>query len=130
MGKTRKDGRPSRTKSQWADLHFPVGRILRYLKKRRDAKWVGPGAGVYIAALCDYLAAELLELAGNSAKDNKRKRIIPRDIGLAVWNDPELDLFFKNITIAQSGRLQNIHSALRPPNTDTNGLQLKTNEEV
>ena len=88
------------------------------------------GAGVYIAAACEYLAAELLELAGNSAKDNKRKRIIPRDIGLAVWNDPELDLFFKNITIAQSGRLQNIHSALRPPNTDTNGLRLKTNEKV
>ena len=104
--------------------------MLRYLKQGRYAKRTGVGAGVYIAAACEYLAEELLELAGNSARDNKRKRLIPRDIGLAVWNDPELDLFFKNITIAQSGRLQYIHPALRPPNTDTNGLRLKTNEEV
>ena len=60
MGKARKDGRPSRTKSQRAGLTFPVGRMLRYLKKGRYAKRTGVGAGVYIAAVCEYLAAEIL----------------------------------------------------------------------
>ncbi len=63
-----------------AGLQFPVGRIARYLKRGRYASRVGAGAPVYAAAVLEYLAAEVLELAGNAAKDNKRSRIIPRHI--------------------------------------------------
>ena len=37
---------------------------------------MGSGAGIYLAAVIEYLAAEILKLAGNAARDNK-KRIIP-----------------------------------------------------
>jgi histone H2A len=60
------------------------------------------------------LIAEIVELAGNAAADNKKKRIIPRHLQLAVRNDEELNKLFKNVTIAQGGVLPNIHQNLLP----------------
>merc|ERR1739845_259940 len=53
------------TKAARAGLQFPVGRIARFMKQGRHAERVGAGAPVYLAAVLEYLAAEVLELAGN-----------------------------------------------------------------
>ena len=104
----------SQTRSSRAGLQFPVGRIARYMRKGGYATRVGAGAPVYMASVLEYLTAELLELAGNAAKDNKKHRIVPRHIMLAIKNDDELGHLLKNVTITSSGVLPNINSALLP----------------
>ncbi|XP_035416563.1 core histone macro-H2A.1 isoform X6 [Gavia stellata] len=79
------------SRSAKAGVIFPVGRMLRYIKKGHPKYRIGVGAPVYMAAVLEYLTAEILELAGNAARDNKKGRVTPRHILLAVANDEELN---------------------------------------
>lgn len=97
-----------------AGLHFPVGRIDRFLREGKYAERVSIVSSVYLAAVMEYLNAEILELAGNAAIQNKRKRISPRHIMLAIKNDEELSKLLKGVTIAGGGVLPQIHYALLP----------------
>jgi histone H2A len=108
----RGDKKQSTSSSSKAGLQFPVGRIGRYLRQGKYATRMGAGAPVYLAAVLEYLCAEILELAGNAARDNKKTRIIPRHITLAVKNDEELNKLLSGVTIASGGVLPNIHSVL------------------
>jgi histone H2A len=113
-GKGGRGDKKSTTSSAKAGLQFPVGRIGRYLRQGKYATRMGAGAPVYLAAVLEYLTAEILELAGNAARDNKKSRIVPRHITLAVKNDEELNKLLGGVTIASGGVLPNIHAVLLP----------------
>ncbi|XP_078060348.1 histone H2AX-like [Mustelus asterias] len=108
----------AKSRSSRAGLQFPVGRVHRHLRKGNYAERVGAGAPVYLAAVLEYLTAEILELAGNAARDNKKTRIIPRHLQLAVRNDEELNKLLGGVTIAQGGVLPNIQAVLLPKKTE------------
>lgn len=103
-----------KSKSYRAGLQFPVSRFQRYLRKGRYAPRIGVGSAVYMAAVLEYLVAEILELSGNAARDNRKKTIKPRHVQLAIRNDVELNVLLKHVTISQGGVMPNIHPVLIP----------------
>ncbi|CAA7270191.1 unnamed protein product [Cyclocybe aegerita] len=107
----------SQSRSSKAGLQFPVGRVHRLLKRGNYAQRVGAGAPVYLAAVLEYLAAEILELAGNAARDNKKHRIVPRHLQLAIRNDEELGKLLGDVVISQGGVVPHIAPELLPTKT-------------
>ncbi|PAV74944.1 hypothetical protein WR25_26973 [Diploscapter pachys] len=119
-GRTGKSGKvrsKGKSRSSRAGLQFPVGRIHRKLRKGNYAQRIGGGTAVYLAAALEYLAAEVLELAGNAARDNKKTRINPRHLQLAIRNDEELNKLLSGVTLSEGGVLPNIHAGLLPKKT-------------
>jgi len=98
--------------SKRAGTIFPVSRIRRYLRGCTHHLRIGMGAPIYQAAVMEYLAAEILELAGNAARDNKKARITPRHILLAIANDEELNKLLRNVTIPAGGVIPHIQPEL------------------
>ncbi|CAB4273709.1 unnamed protein product [Prunus armeniaca] len=60
------------------------------------------------------LSCLILELERNAACDNKKTRISPRHVLLAVKNDEELEKLLKGVTIASGGVLPQINLILLP----------------
>ena len=118
-GKGKKSQSQSKPKSKSfrAGLQFPVGRVHRLLRNGNYSERVGAGASVYLATVLEYLSAEVMVLAGNAARDNKKTRIISRHLQLAIRNDEELNKLFGGVTIAQGGVLPNIQAVLLPKKT-------------
>eukprot|EP00092_Neocalanus_flemingeri_P018451 GFUD01019970.1.p1 GENE.GFUD01019970.1~~GFUD01019970.1.p1 ORF type:complete len:434 (+),score=138.56 GFUD01019970.1:115-1416(+) len=97
----------NKSRSRRAGLLFPVGRIHRNCRK---GPWInsriGSGAPVYLAAVMEYLAAEVLEQAGLVARLAGMERIVPRHIQLAVGRDRELDMLCKGVIMQGGGVME------------------------
>jgi histone H2A len=118
-GKVSGGKKGSHSKSARAGLLFPVTRVQTHLLRsvsvasgsRRARN--GAGAGVFMAAVTEYIISEILELAAKHAMESKRKRIIDRHIALAMKDDAELDQLTHRWVI-QGGVKPHIHTFLLP----------------
>ncbi|XP_038634686.1 late histone H2A.3, gonadal-like [Scyliorhinus canicula] len=104
----------TKSRSSLTRMQFLVGRVHRFPRKDHHAVPVGVRAAVIL-----YLKAEILELAGNAARDNKKTGIIPSHLQLAVRNDEELNKLLGEVNIAQGGLLPDIQAMLLPKRTSS-----------
>ncbi|KAF8438152.1 histone-fold-containing protein [Boletus edulis BED1] len=98
------------SRSQRAGLQFPVSRIHRLLRKSTLGR-------LYLAAVLEYL------LPANAARDNKKRRINPRHLQLAIRNDEELSKLLGNVIISEGGVVPFINPALLPAKTKKHSME-------
>lgn len=76
-------------------LHFPPPRAEKFLKEYNTR--LGTTAKIYLAAVLEYITAEILELSGNAARNDRKAIITPRHIMVALANDEELNKLERRI---------------------------------
>ena len=111
--------RTRRSQSNKEGLTFPVARINRYLKTRNSTSIIAKDAAVFTTAVLEYLTAEVLDLAGNGVKRQKKKIITPRFLELEIVNDQELNGLIGTHTIPGSGVMPYIPPQLLPKKRKT-----------
>lgn len=93
---------------------FSVGKVAKFCKQGKFAERIGAGAPIYLAAVLEYLTAEIVELAehqlkaDNQKKTQKKQRITPRHIMLAIRNDAELTKLFSDANFCGAGCLPTV----------------------
>lgn len=101
------------SRNESAGLIFPVTRIQTLMMSLSTVSRKTDSSAVFFAAVCEYLVTEVLVNAGRTARENKRVRIIPRHIMMAVKLDPELSQVYRNAVFA-GGVVPNISSKILP----------------
>ncbi|CAI5785047.1 histone H2A-beta, sperm-like [Podarcis lilfordi] len=97
--------KPKTSRSCRAGLVFPVSRIERFLRKGDYAERIGSGSSVYMAAVLQYLTYDIMDIAGNIAKNDHKRRIAPRHLQRAISDDAELHSLLGGITFPQGNTL-------------------------
>lgn len=89
-----------------AEIFFPITRIDNIMVQLASTKRRSGTSAVMLTAAIEHIIKHILQLAGSSTSDNKRVRIIPRHIKMAIEHDPHLNQLFKNVIM--SGGVQQI----------------------
>lgn len=96
-------------------LVFSILRVKRHMKRDKGQKRLSALAPVYLAAVLEYVMLEILEISGDAAIENHKKRITPRFLTLGIHNDEELwDLFGLTSILPQGGVVPSILPELIP----------------
>ena len=102
----------SKSRAEKAGIVFPVSKFNRHLRESGRTKRVGAGAPVYLAAVLEYAAAEILELSGQVLDGSKRKRITPQDVMKSIRNDEELNQLLGGCSVFVGDRVKDVNKAV------------------
>jgi histone H3/H4 len=105
----------SSSKQVKAGILFPPSIIEKFLKTSSSSNiMVANNTPIYLATICEYIIAEILDVAVFFCRQDKRTRIIIRDIELGIQNDEELKKLVStlNVNFIGGGVVPYIHNSL------------------
>jgi histone H2A len=111
----KETNKKKRNRSSKAGLNFPVGRINSRLRRAGYNKRVSATAPVFLAAILEYIASEMLELSHDQAFARDKRRVSPCDIFTVIRSDSELNKLFDGASLPYGGTIPGIRAVLLPP---------------
>lgn len=78
------------TRSKFAGLIFPIGRIENAIRKLQSTNKIKLDVGPYITGMIEELAKQLLSASYQETKRSKRVRITSKDVRKALEEHPDL----------------------------------------
>jgi histone H2A len=105
--------------------HFIVDKVFKSYGKCGFI--ISKACCVYLAAVLEYITADILDISSNYAKINKHVCITIKDIDLGVRNDVEFSKLFNklNITLLGSGVIPFIHPVIETKSNDNTITNIK-----
>ena len=111
-GITKQKKRVNKSRSARAGLIMPVGRVARMLKSSKVADRVSGDSSLYLTAVLQYLALEVISLAGKEAVRDRKKTITPRYVQLGARKDNEMRELLGTVTIGEGGVMPHVAASL------------------
>merc|ERR1711862_710240 len=111
-------------------LEFPPARCTRIIRKVAPTDRVSAKAGVHLASTLEYLTAEIVEAAGDIAKEHGFKRIKPRHITLAVKSDDLMGAVFGDVNFSTGGVVPHIEPEIEEPTKKAKKRRAKKAENM
>lgn len=93
------------SKTEKSGLGFPVARIKSMLRVHNYGRRISDTGAVFMAAILEYITAEILELSLNAARSNGSSRINPKQVNLVLKTDEDLSRNFMSSTIPRAGHV-------------------------
>ncbi len=111
MGKTeKKERKKAITKSEKAELVFPVARVTTRMKTHW--KRVSGNSGVYMASVLQFICSEILESATETTKNAGKRRITDALMLKSIRDDDDIALLFTKSGTMVNGQLDKISKAV------------------
>lgn len=110
----KKTQKKRQTKQQRAQLILPISRINRLMKQKSGVKRIGGSAAVFLTAVLEYVSSEVLDLASEFCKEQKRKRVNPGDVLMAMRADSELQKLTASTAFVLGDKITGIGKRLMP----------------
>jgi histone H2A len=122
---------PSCSRNNKAEIIFPPSILEKFLRRFGYSKiMITSNSPVYLAAVVEYITAEILNIASIKAQEFRKNRITVRHMELGIRSDPEFNSLFNklNIKFLGGGFLPGIHKEFlikKKPKTETKNKKIK-----
>lgn len=106
---------PAHSRTMKAEIIFPPSIMEKFLRRFGHSKsYLTENAPVFLAAVIEYIAVEILNVSSLQAQESSKSRITVRHMELGIRNDPDFSRLFErlNLKFLGSGFTPGIHKEL------------------